>query len=375
MTDLQISLIVIGCVIVAGVVGYNKLHEYRARKNVERAFSDEPDDVLMTPAAPPVSPTEPPAQPASDERQEPVFAEHDFVMPTEPSQVVSDSAVPEEENVGTGGKAPAELPVDTRIDCAIPLILESTVSGEKLIPLLQTLRHVGSKPVHFMGLVETSIGKPEGWQPIVYGDTYRELQAGVQLANRSGALNELEYSELVMRLRQIADEIGAEPEIPDMPQVMTIARALRQFVIDHDARLSINIRSNGAPWAIGTLLAALERQGFDVRPDGRFAMLDPDGNPLFVLTTNETVTAEHTSRLTLLLDVPRVGPQQDGFGAMIACAQSLTKRLDGAIVDDSGQALTDEMLQEIAGQVRAFYQDMEQADIPAGSTRALRLFA
>ena len=36
--------------------------------------------------------------------------------------------------------------------------------------------------------------------------------------------------------------------------------------------------------------------------------------------------------------------------------------------------LPDPALEEIKGQVAEFYQEMEAADIPAGSTRALRLF-
>ncbi|MBS1169679.1 MAG: zipA [Burkholderiaceae bacterium] len=366
MTDLQTSLIVIGGVIVAGVIGYNKWHEHRAKKNVERAFSSEPDDVLMTPTTyqPSESPIEPevnavPMAAASDERQEPVFSDQEFVLPDEPADLpVADVAT-----------ASLSLPVDAKIDCVIPLSLEGVVRGEKLLPLIQTLHHVGNKPVHFMGYAES-----DGWQPITSGGIYSELQAGVQLANRSGALNELEYSEMVRRLRQIADEIGAEPAIPDMPKVMVDAKTLRQFVIDHDVKLGINVRSNGAPWAIGTLLTALERQGFDVRPDGRFEMLDADGMPLFTLTTNETVAAEYTPRLTLLLDVPRVSLNQNGFDAMIACARTLVKRLDGTIVDDSDQRLTDEVLQDIANQVNAFYEDMELAGIAAGSVRARRLF-
>ena len=47
MTDLQISLIGIGIAIVIGVIAYNKWQEYRAKKHVERAFSDPVDDVLM----------------------------------------------------------------------------------------------------------------------------------------------------------------------------------------------------------------------------------------------------------------------------------------------------------------------------------------
>ena len=60
---------------------------------------------------------------------------------------------------------------------------------------------------------------------------------------------------------------------------------------------------------------------------------------------------------------------------MVACAKALVGRLDATIVDDYNQALSDAALAEIAGQVQEFYQEMEAADIAAGSTRALRLFS
>jgi hypothetical protein len=204
---------------------------------------------------------------------------------------------------------------------------------------------------------------------------YTRLQAGVQLATRSTALNELEYSEMVTRLRAVADDIGAEPEVPDMIEVMSEAKNLHRFVSGHDAQLGVNLASKGAPWAMSTLIGALENQGFDVRPDGRFAMPDGEGGVLFTLSTNVNLGADTTSRLTLLLDVPCVAPAKDGFGRMVDCAKSLEQRLDAAIVDDFDQPLLDAALGEIAGQVGEFYQEMEAADIPAGSTRALRLFS
>jgi hypothetical protein len=195
------------------------------------------------------------------------------------------------------------------------------------------------------------------------------------LANRSNAINEIEYSELVMRLRDLTDALSGEPELPDMPDVIRTAQALHQFIIDHDAQLSVNVRSQGAPWSLATLLAALTRQGFDRRTEGYLVMQDGEGEVLFALSTNATPTDETTDRLTLLLDVPRVAPSRDGYGALVACAKSLSARLGGVIVDDSDQPLTDEALSDIAEQVAAFYSAMESAEIPAGSTRALRLFS
>ena len=378
MTDLQTTLFAAGGVFIVGVFSYNKWQEYKAKKSVERAFATDHDDVLMRKGSPAPSSA---GAPATEVRQEPQFdlggtddtaAGHGVAA----FDAIDDPEAAAAANIAQAAAGPtpaaeqATSLVDPLIDCLLPLALEAPVRGDKILPVLQTLRMVGNKPVHYIGLHVNG-----DWEPIVHGGVYTKLQGGVQLASRSTALNELEYSELVTRLRAMADDIGAEPEIPDMIEVMAEARALHRFVAGHDAQLGVNLYSNGAPWAISTLLGALEKQGFDVRPDGRFVMPDGDGAFLFTLSTNVTLAEETTARLTLLLDVPCVAPARDGFGAMVACAKSLVGRLDATIVDDGNQALSDEALAEIAGQVGEFYQEMEAADIPAGSTRALRLFS
>ncbi|MDN4060163.1 cell division protein ZipA C-terminal FtsZ-binding domain-containing protein [Massilia sp. YIM B02769] len=393
MTDFQMSLIAAGGVFVVGVITYNKWQEYKARKTVERAFASDHDDVLMRSGS------------VGVDRQEPVL---DVGMPgaeaMEPSFGAPSAAAPDLGAVGgsagagagtvaaasaalepaapppgvtapgvTAGPAPAEVAeslVDPLIDCMIPLALEGAARGDKILPSLLKLRRVGNKPIHFIGLAVSG-----DWEPIVHGGVYTELQAGVQLATRTTALNELEYSELVTRLRAVADEIGAEPAVPDMIEVMSEARTLHKFVAGHDAQLGVNLKSNGPPWPMATLIGALEKVGFDVRPDGRFAMPDGHGGVLFTLSTNVNMGAENTDRLTLLLDVPCVAPSRDGFGAMVKCAKELVGRLDATIVDDFEQPLLDASLEEIAGQVKEFYEEMEASDIPAGSTRALRLFS
>jgi hypothetical protein len=420
MTDLQMSLIAASGVFVAGVIGYNKWQEYKARKSVERAFSSDHDDVLMRAPAAPVERHEPvfdanaaaesaaasPSDsavktdvpvlvPGADALAEPVV----HVAPVADSVTVAATAVAATATGATAAAVPSahaaealaplagatpsvppappappaqpkETLVDPLIDCLIPLTPEGPLRGERILPALLKLRRVGNKPVHFVGLAVSG-----DWEPIAHGGVYTKLQAGVQLATRTTALNELEYSEMVTRLRAVADEIGAEPEVPDMIEVMSEARNLHRFVAGHDAQLGVNLASKGAPWAMSTLIGALENAGFDVRPDGRFAMPDDEKGVLFTLSTNVTLGADTTSRLTLLLDVPCVAPARDGFGRMVACAKTLELRLDGAIVDDFDQPLLDSSLEEIASQVREFYQEMDAADIPAGSTRALRLFS
>jgi FtsZ-interacting cell division protein ZipA len=279
-------------------------------------------------------------------------------------------APPPEMQVKLQPQVQRDLPVDELIDCNIPIALDTAVRGDKLLPALQSLRHVGNKPVHFIG--RTADGE---WEGIAHGGVYSALLAGVQLANRSNALNEIEYSEMVMRLRDLTDSLNGEPELPDMMDVIRTAQALHQFIADHDVQLSVNVHTNGAPWNLATLLTALTRQGFDRRTEGYLVMQDGEGEVLFALSTNASQADETTDRLTLLLDVPRVAPSRDGYGALVACARSLSARLGGTMVDDSDQMLSDAALADIAEQVGAFYSAMESADIPAGSTRATRLFS
>jgi hypothetical protein len=402
MTDLQMSLIAAGGVFVVGVISYNKWQEYKARKSVERAFASDHDDVLMkTGGAPERMPapseerhepmldleTEAALMPNPDALAEPVI----HAEPVPPASAYApaaglpgsaaavsaalDPTIPHTPApLAAPATAPAQLAeqlVDPLIDCLIPLTIEGALRGDRALPALLKLRRVGNKAVHFVGLAVNG-----DWEPIVHGGVYTRLQAGVQLATRTTALNELEYSEMVTRLRAVADEIGAEIEVPDMIEVMSEARTLHRFVAGHDAQLGVNLASNGAPWAMTTLIGALENAGFDVRPDGKFAMPDKEGGGiLFTLSTNVTLGADITGRLTLLLDVPCVAPARDGFGKMVACAKELVQRLDAIIVDDYDQPLTDAALDEIAGQVGEFYQEMDAADIAAGSPRALRLFS
>ena len=360
MTDLQTSLIAIGSAIVVGVISYNKWQEHTAKKSLERAFSSDQDDVLMHNAGTqPVLPAE---------RKEPGFAS-DPVTTVETPELVEEHFDEHAEHARPTASPVRDLPVDELVDCIIALAIDQPVRGDKAIGPIQQLRHVGNKPVNFIGLRDGT-----HWEAIVHGGTYSAVQVGVQMANRTSALNEIEYSELVTRLRSVADDIGAEADVPDMTVVMRSARALHQFITEFDAQLSVNVQSNGAPWAINTLLIALEKQGFDLRPEGRLVMPDGDGGILFSLSTNVTLAADTTSRLTLLLDVPCVARQRNGFGAMVACARSLALRMSGTVVDDGNVPISEQALAEIAQQVKDFYTNMEAADIPAGSARAMRLF-
>lgn len=371
MTDFHISLVAIGVVVVVGVISYNKWQEWRAKKSVEQAFSPMEDDVLM-------------GDGHTAPRQEPVLTpfEGPDLMPARGHALNEDAraaATGSPADVDTDdtelavavAEAPRKRsPLDPLLDLIIPMAPEAPVRGDKLVQAFHKLHLVGNKPVKVVG--ETPSGN---WEPIAIGAVYRSLQIGVQRMTRSGALTELEFSELATRLNTLADDLSASVELPAMNEAIAEARALHQRLQDFDAKLSINVRATSAPWKVATLKPALQRQGMELRPDGRLLMPDGEGGQLFSVSVTAEPSADTTRQITLLLPVALVAPEREGFRSMTSFAKTIASRLSGAVVDDEGQPLSDAALAAIEKDVADFYREMENAGIPAGSSRAQRLFA
>lgn len=382
MTDLNMSLWIAGGIVILSVVVYNFWQEHKAKRNIDSAFGEHQDDVLMRQRE---SFPETSAQNTASykttsakyplQRQEPTL--HDSSLdaagnyvagnPGAEKEIGSDTSELQSDHMAVAGSS--TLPVDEFIDCVIPMEFEVPTRGDKILAEIHSFQQVGNKPVHF-------IGSNEGKSELIDTTTsYTHLLAGVQLVTRSGPLSELEYSQLLMKLRQIADNLNAHPDIPDMKHVMDAGRDLHLFVTEHDAQLSVNVKTKGAPWDVDTLLTALEKMGFDAHAGGRLTMPDGEGGVLFTLSMQCDQDERTTARITLLLDVPCVAPSRGAFGAMISCAKSLALRLGGSLVDDGNELLSDATLESIQEQVELFYGAMQAAEIPAGSVRAMRIFS
>jgi FtsZ-interacting cell division protein ZipA len=267
--------------------------------------------------------------------------------------------------------------VDRRIDCIVPIRLNGPVAGDKVIPLAQRLRRAGSKPVHIEGKLEGG-----AWELLQNGARYEELRAAAQLANRSGALNELEFSEFVTGVQQFADAIDASPEFPDMLETVAMARELDGFAAQCDAQLSINVLSDGAPWSANYVQAVASQDGLLLSRDGtRFVKLDARQSPVFMLQFGDTnflrddLTYKGGQMITLVLDVPVADEDILPFRLMCDYAKSLAERIGGRVVDDGRRPLPETALLAIEKQLMTLYAKLEQAGIPAGSPATRRLFS
>jgi len=377
MSSLQIGLLLIGALVIVAVLAYN---QWTTRRNAPRrsplkgaadaeATMDTPEGLLDA---------------VSGDRREPVLGEGGPVDGTpagldgsHPGGAVEGSAESVPMAAGVVAK-PAQL--DPLVDAVASLSLEHQVSGDAVLAALPGTRRVGSKPFMVEGLNAAS----QEWEQPRVGQRYTALQAGVQLANRMGALNEIEFSEFVVKVQAFSDVLGAAPDFPEMMQEVARARELDQFASAHDAQLGFTVRARRASWSPGYLAQHAAQQGFVAGAlPGRmvFPSSQPGGAPVLVLQF-ETQAAladdpEQTAlrEFNLTLDVPHVPRSETPFVRLRECATALAKAMEGVVTDDSGQPLHSDAMDRIGADLELLYDTLDARELAAGSALSRRLFS
>jgi hypothetical protein len=295
----------------------------------------------------------------------------------------------EQDTVPDGLDAPADLPhvpprrvvkLDALIDAIASMTLESPVTGEMVLGHLPPSRRAGTKPF----LVEGENAATGDWEVPAAGQRYRAFQAGVQMANRSGALNEIEYSEFVQKLQGFADGVGAMVELPDMLDVVARARELDAFAGGHDAQLSLTLRANAAAWSVGFIQQCAQRHGFvpGVLP-GRLVLpgAEEGAPPVLVLAFDpqaalaDDPAAAALRQVQLSLDVPQTPEAAEPFPAWHQAARLLAADMEASMTDDAGRPITLQAFAGIGEDLKQLYQALEARDLAAGSQAARRLFS
>jgi len=270
--------------------------------------------------------------------------------------------------------------LDALIDVMASIEIEHPISGEAVLTALPTTRRVGSKLFNLEGLnAETGL-----WEYPRSSQRYSAFQAGVQLANRMGPLNEIEFSEFVLKTQTFADAINGAPEFPDMIEEVARARELDGFASAHDAQLSFTLKAVKAAWSPGYVQQNAARLGFvaGVIP-GRMVVPAPTvGLPpiLGLVFDTQAAMSEDPAQsaireITLSLDVPQVDRNEEPFARMIQTAHELARVMDGAVTDDNGQPLSEAAVGAIARDLMALYNTLDARDLSAGSPQARRLFS
>lgn len=278
-----------------------------------------------------------------------------------------------------GAKAAKEFdPPHPSLDFVARIHPERPLPPSAFSQLLSQTRDL-SKPVRFAGLN----AKSGSWEELQGNASYKELCAGLQLADRSGPASDADISRFCEILRRAAAGMKARALCPPLHQALASAIELDQFCADVDVTIGLNIVArHNQPFAVSRLAQLAEAIGFKLAPNGNFEFNDENGSVVFSLCdqegvsfTGDRINGMSTRGITLLLDVPRVAEGMPAFDTMLALANDLCEPLEGVLVDDNGKPLNERGIENIRTQLRDIYGKMHARQISAGSARARRLFS
>ena len=412
MTELQMGLIGLGAAAVVGVLGYNKWQEMRHRKVAEAMLKPQHDDVLLGGGTAAAGTTQERSEPelmapspvAAAGRVEPsldapvldatdptlaVLPDVPEVMPEASAQAMPPTvdaladerlAEPVDDRVDERvGEVPAAL-LDPRIEFVVAMELVEPVSVVQILHSQREAIQRISKPVHWVGYNERN----REWERLSVDNTHsvRRLRVGLQLVNRLGPASEADVATFTTAMQALADELMAVADMPSS-RVLDQAAEIDRFCAAVDLEIGLNLVSRGSAFSGTKIRALAEAAGMLLGADGIFTRYDDDGRAQFHLQNYETarfspdnVRNISTHGVTFLLDVPRVDHGERVFMQMIEIAKRFAETLQGALVDDNRQPLSDSQLdhirREFIGKPQA---TMASFDLAAGSPQALRLFS
>lgn len=344
LSSLQVSLAAIGGLTVVAVAAYNY---WTSRQNVPKQAEPYTEPTGLQPAG----------SLANGQAIEPVLTD-DFVA------------------LSTFDKKPH---LDALIDVISSIEVEQAVPAQLVLAALPPTRRVGTKAFHIEGCCQLH-GQ---WEPIQLGKRYVAFQAGVQLANRMGALNDIEFSEFVVKTQAFADAIGGTAHFSDMMEEVARARELDQFASAHDVQLSFTLCARSAAWSSGYIQQHATRLGFvmGLIPGRMVLTSEQAGAPLLSLSfDSQAAMAEDPAlsairEFTLSLDVPQIAFEDRPFELMREVARSLADNMEGVITDGDGQVLNEMALDQIASDLQVLYEALNARELSAGSPQARRLFS
>ncbi len=385
MSDLQLSLIIIGAIVIAGVVIFNWLQQQRYRRKVQAAFDHVHNDILLDP------------QDSDDinQRIEPKyfselpsdsFISNDIsTAQSETKKVFVSPTSPTNSAINLSGHSSSTSPLleyDNTTNYIIHIRSESIIANTHIAKLLQRKFDFG-KPVCWLGQHQ----KNEPWEEItnennVDSDGYTHLKGCLQLADRSGPISEVNLSKFRDLVQDFATQVHAAAECPDIVSTHEKAVLLDKFCAEVDVMIGINIISKDEGAFVGTKIRALaEASGFRLESEGVFKYRDDNNNILFTLSNYESspflpenMKSLTTHGITFLLDVPRVAHGERVFDQMTHLAKIFSNTLGGILVDDNRVPLSESGIQRSKQQLIEIQAAMKKNHINAGSPSALRLF-
>jgi FtsZ-interacting cell division protein ZipA len=381
MNDLQLALLVLGGVLVAGVYGHGKWQEHRQRKLASGMLGAASGDALLDATDGRSAKRAEADQQAPAERREPTLGAlkgaGDGPAPAE-APVAGAGAVerPAEATAGRVQVDPGEpgLPLlSAEVDYIASFSLVEPVSGAMLDALPRDAFVALKKRVAWIGFDE----RHHAWERVHPQGRYRLLRCGLQLADRGGPLSSPLLDQFKKAVEKVGDDLTAVPEMPNARDAIVRAVRLDRLCAEVDIQLNVYIAPRHEPLDPDAVRDAAMQIGFRLGSDGVFGYPDAGGQRLFSLQVPMARIADGlpAPMVGLLLEVPCVERGEIAFDRMMAVGQELAEALDGLVVDEQRRPITDRFVLPVREQIRELQAKMATQGVEPGSPLALRLFS
>jgi hypothetical protein len=340
MSDLQIGLILLGVLLILVVVIFNWWQDRRVRQKMQEHFPERELDPLMG------------NSPVAAGRREPAFGTID----TTQEAAADDTAE-----------------VDPSTEVVIDISFAQAIATDQLHPAVQSFHTAGSKPVRIFAEREGG-GHRARLRP---GEAYVSMQLAVLLANRSGPLTDIEWSQLWGMAQDLAERFDGAIEAPEQDEVIQRARELDEQCASLDAQVALVLQLPGTV-PVADMTRALQEVGF--LPHGRqLAWMSDTGTPRFTALFDgvrpQEVQSAGVDRVDLLLDLPNSPADEQAFSRMASVGRDLAKRLKAELLDDQGRPVREGADDAIDKQLLDLYTRLAQAGFEAGAERSVRVFS
>lgn len=367
MSDLQVSLLIIGVVVVGGVTAFNWFQQWRLRRRLEDAFGEKHEDVLLR---------TPPARGGAG-RVEPQLGAQRVEPVAEIRAPVE--APPVEEHLALAATLPPVPGYDPEIDFIVALDAVEPISAAGLAELHTKAAACGRR-FHVAGYSFASRQWEEAQR--LSGGRYAHLRLALQLVNRKGPVDLGALTGFCAAAQECAMRYTATATCPDIEEALNRARDIDAFCADVDIAIGVNVIAQNGKFSGTRIRTIAENSGFKLESEGVFHYRDESRQTLFTLDNHEPapflpeqVKHLNTGGITLLLDVPRVVEGEAALELMLALGVQLAQELGGSLVDDNRVPLNDNAVRAIQHQLQSIHARMDARGITAGSERALRLFS
>ncbi|MBX3640148.1 MAG: cell division protein ZipA C-terminal FtsZ-binding domain-containing protein [Nitrosomonas sp.] len=400
MSDLQVSLIIIGIIIIIGVAIFNWMQQLRYRRKIESTLNQKHADVLLEKTS-----NSTPKKGGRDkihERIEPQLdksfytgkpLKNEFLKKMESG--FSENLNEAQENLDQynnliDDKAPIPATnelysivdgFDSHSNYIVNIYANSVIPANELNELLHR-KFDFNKPLNWFGQKSTN----DRWEEINMKSAdhsgFINLKGCLLLADRAGPIREIDLSIFRDTVQDFAKQINAKTECPDIVPSHEQAARLDKFCADVDVMIGVNIISKDEGAFVGTKIRGLaEASGFKLETDGIFKYRNDENHILFTLINYEpepfipdSIRTITTHGITFLLDVPRVANGEKVFDQMTHLAKVFSNTLGGIMVDDNRVPLSENGLARSKQQLINIQSRMRKYNILPGSQNALRLF-